>query len=117
MPGVLPATPLLSYGIDLSEEADVEELNYGDNYSSRVTRGINPYRQMWRLTWKDIVTADKEALRTFFKGLKGTDYFTWTPTGQMINLKWINPKGKITSRPTGADLYDVDVDIRQVFDA
>ncbi len=117
MPGVLPATPLLSYGIDQTEEADVEEINYGDNYSARVSRGVNPIRQTWNLIWNDITTAQKEALRTFFRGLKGQDYFTWTPTGQVTNLKFINPKGNTKAAPVGADLWNFSVMARQVFDA
>lgn len=115
MPQPLPVSPLLSYGIDATEDINVEEINYGDNYSDSVTRGINPVRQVWNLVWEDITTLQKETLRNFFRNLAGVDYFTWTPTGQVVNLKWKSKQ--IKSKPTGADLWTVTVTARQVFDA
>ena len=55
----------------------VDEASFGDNYSQRVTSGINIVNQTWTLNFTNRTTAEVDAIETFLEGKAGAVAFTW----------------------------------------
>lgn len=109
----LPAIDL-SFGTDMTPRYNRKRKQLGDNYSLRQKNGVNNVRQEWRLMWENISEADMTTLRDFFNERGGVTAFEWTPYGQATELKWIS--GEPNCRPSKGLLWNVTVDIEQVFD-
>jgi phage-related protein len=109
----LPAIDL-SYGTDLTHKYKRKRKQLGGGYSLRAKDGTNNVKQEWRLVWENISEANKTTLETFFNSRGGVTAFEWTPYGQVTQLKFIS--GEPNCRPSKGPLWNVTVDIEQVFD-
>ena len=106
----------LSYGLNLTKDfgEETKRTKLGDGQSQRFRKGITRAPQQWRLSYADVTDTEAEALRTWFEEKGSLTAFTWTPTGQSIQLKFICLT--FNSSPEGFNRNNVSVTIEQVFD-
>lgn len=106
----------LSYGSSLTKnfQDETKRTKLGEGQSQRFRKGITRAPQKWRLQYNEVTDTEAETLRTWFEGKGMVTAFTWTPTGQSTELKFICLT--FNSTPDGFNNNDVSVVIEQVFD-
>lgn len=73
---------------DLDETPRVDVVDYGDGYNVSVSRGLNPIRQVWSLTFDDCEPRYVAQIRAFLIARGAKERFTWTnPFGDTIIVK------------------------------
>jgi len=68
-----------SYVIQMDEEAQVLQADFGDGYSQRAAPGLNSIKTVWQLVWKGISVTNADTLISLFRGRKGVAHIHWTP--------------------------------------
>lgn len=77
----LPYQPL--YSVVKTTKPRNRVAQFGGSYKLRVPDGLNTMPRTWAVTFR-LTKIQRDTLETFFRGLKGTTYFTWTlPTGEV----------------------------------
>jgi phage-related protein len=110
----LPADLDYSYGAEMTEEDDLHEVQFNDNYSARSTSNVQGPREMWRVTWSQVTAAEKESLKTVFRASRGVYGVNFTPpqAGSSIVCVITAPSYK----HVGYDDWEVSATFRQIFD-
>ncbi|AVO43904.1 phage tail protein [Phreatobacter cathodiphilus] len=103
--------PAPSPGTENTPELKILDAEFGDGYSQPTPDGLNHMRDVFRLKWDVLTTAQADAIVTFFRTQKGTTPFWWreTTTGP-----WIKVTCKEWSRTRGAP-HTVTATLRQSF--
>lgn len=52
---------------------------FGEGYVQAAADGINPFSQVWRLTFENISTTAAKVITDFIEARYGATSFTWTP--------------------------------------
>lgn len=106
----------LSYGNNLTKDfkQETKRTNFGDGQSQRFRKGITRAPQQWRLNYDEVSDTEAETLRAWFETRGAVTAFTWTPTGQSTELKFICLN--FSSTPAAYNINNVSVVIEQVFD-
>lgn len=110
------AMPAIDYdwGLALTEEAAVHEVQFEGHYSARSFVGPNQFRQVWSLGWTLLTEAEKETLRTAFKASGGVNCISWQPPSEASALLFVALEPRY--RWSGYNQWDVQVTMSQRFD-
>lgn len=89
----------------------VNEIKFGEGYTSRFGDGLNANDQQWPLSWKG-TTAEIEPIKDFFDAHNGYESFYWTPpmdTQKMFVVK------EYTLVPEAAGNYTLNATLIQSY--
>lgn len=78
-----------------SNKPDVTKVQYGDGYQQRQTKGMNPLRVDWSLSFAARSDAESDAIEAFLEERYGVIAFTWTPPGKS-QVKWVCSSWNVT---------------------
>jgi phage-related protein len=115
MSSPLPTTPSPSQSSAKTTEFRVTRVKLGNGYEQRSIDGLNATRDSWTLVYENISLSNLQTMTTFFDGLGGATYFTWTAFGDASSSNWIT-NGNYTIQVTSGTTYTLSVPITQVFD-
>lgn len=92
---------------------DVSKIQFGDGYVQRQTKGMNPLKVIWSLSFKNRTDSEADALEAFLKARYGVIAFTWTAPGG-VQSKWISQP---YSRSKAAnDVNNISVSLELVYE-
>ena len=111
---VPPAPP--SVGSAPDNEVKLLTAAFGDGYEQVAPDGLNPLRQVWRLTWQTLTKAEADAIVAFFDARHGSEVFDWTPPGYASALQFRCPQWSPPRPDAGDDVFTVTAQLRQSFD-
>lgn len=95
----LPAAPtgaftwVPEFQAQLGFDARARAVAYGDGYQQRYVFGLLPQEESWRLTFDYRTNAERDLIRGYLRGAKGTTAFSWTDprsgvTGRYVCSEW-----------------------------
>lgn len=103
-----------SFGVQKNSEPNINEINFGDGYSSRITFGLNQNKKKYNLSWQNITETESDTIENFLdERAKDAQSFTYTPpqessSSQYICKKWsktINYAGRATIQATFEEVF------------
>lgn len=103
----------------LSEEPRVAATRFGDGYEERGPDGLNPVRQVWTLTFRQVedkVATDIVAFLRARVTALGVDAFDWHPPWNNGNAIRVTCRGWNRSRQGDFFTSDIDATFRQEFE-
>lgn len=103
--------PIWGSGKDVTPKVNKNE--FGDGYVERFPDGINHISEKWNITYKNLLTAEKNAIEAFFYERGGYKAFDWAPPAEPVK-KFCATSWKFT--PTEAGYWDGGANFEQVFD-
>ena len=94
-----PAAPTAAFNIapdftaDLSWDGKGNVMELGDGYRQRVTFGVFPQEESWRLQFVDRSNAERDTIRSYLRGARGVTAFSWTDprsgqAGRYVCSEW-----------------------------
>lgn len=92
----------------------VAKNNFGDGYTQRVLDGLNTKKEIWQLRWKNIPTAEKDAIVNFLNERAGYQAFSWTAPGSGVSLYYTCEKFSVS--PVWVGYWSVSATFEQVYD-
>jgi phage-related protein len=113
MPTALPFTTNISQGLTLDTSYKTRVIKYGNGVEQRIPDGINNEVRSGSLTYENMSAANKDTLIAAVKSLAGTDYFTWTPFGEVTQLKFKVLSHSVTY--SSGNLYNITLQLEQVY--
>lgn len=88
---------------------------FGNGFGQRAPDGINNKVDTWLLNWTNISPTDKDTLVNIFDLVGGWDYLLWTPYSELTQKRFIITESGYTTTPKTGNLFDVSVELEQVF--
>ncbi len=70
----------------------VDVVRFGDEYTQRVSKGINTLRETWQLVWSSELDTDVQTITDFLDAREGVESFFWTPPNGSQTL-WLCTEG------------------------
>jgi phage-related protein len=70
-----------------SNKSDITKVQFGDGYVQRQTKGMNPIKVSWSLTFNPREDTIADDIEEFLRDREGVVAFTWTPPGGE-QVKW-----------------------------
>lgn len=91
-----PPTTAFAYLPDFaaSQKYDTKarSITFGDGYAQTLTMGFNPQDVGWQLTFSQRTNAERDLIRSYLRGARGEDAFSWTPpygtSGKFVCSEW-----------------------------
>ena len=111
----LPLTSSISQKSAKTTEYRITRVAFGNGYEQRSMDGLNSKRDSWTLIWENLNATDLGTLTSFFDGLGGAAYFTWTAFTDSTSKNWITTSA-YTIQVLAGNLYNLNVSIQQVYD-
>lgn len=80
----LPAAPstafsyIPDYTAAKSYETQSRATQFGDGYRQRITFGLQPQKEEWRLAFNNRTNTERDLIRNYFRGAKAVTAFAWT---------------------------------------
>lgn len=115
MPIALPLTNKVSQASAGATTYRWNVARLGDGYEQRVPDGINYQMRKWTITYDNLSTNDFTTIQTFLDNAGQGQYFTWTPPGYAVSLKWVLD-GDVNVNVKSGNIYTVSFPVRQVYD-
>jgi phage-related protein len=115
MSSPLPLTTKISQASVMTRTPRVTSVAFGNGYEQRSSDGLNALADTWNLVWENIGTSDLSTLTSFFDGLLGVTYFTFTAPTDSVSKNWVQSE-KYTISVKGGNVYTFSCPIKQVFD-
>ncbi|MBT60565.1 MAG: hypothetical protein CMA63_03300 [Euryarchaeota archaeon] len=103
-----------SFGVQKNSQPTINEIKYGDGYSSRITFGLNQNKKKYNLSWRNITETESNTIEDFLDArAKDVTSFTYTPpqessSSQYICKQWsktINYAGRATIQATFEEVF------------
>lgn len=69
----------------------VNSIQFGDGYSQRILRGINTMDDSWKVSFIGQSLTVANNIVAFFTARGGSEYFLFTPPGEVVQYKVICP--------------------------
>ena len=88
---------------------------FGNGYEQRVPDGINYQQRKYTVTYDNIGTTDFNTVQAFCNSAGTGQYFTWTPPGESVSMKWVID-GEVTVSVRSGNVFTISIPIRQVYD-
>ena len=105
--------PLPDFGITIDTDVKVLENQFGDGYTQRAADGINSIRDNARVEWKNVTTAEKDALLGVFVSAGGWQTIELTFPGDGAARHFtVKPWGRV---PVSAGYWNVSATFREEF--
>ena len=115
MPLTLPLLTKISQSSAGATSYNWSVAKLGDGYEQRVPAGINYQTRKWTVTFDNLTASEFTTMTTFLDNAGQGQYFTWTPPGYAVSLKWVLD-GDVTINVKSGNLYSVTFPARQVYD-
>ncbi|GAB5100494.1 phage tail protein [Caballeronia sp. HLA56] len=93
----------------------VRTVQFGDGYSQAVPDGIRNIADTWPLRFVGD-GQEIQAIRAFLDSTRGSEPFLWTPPLRIRGLFRVDAQPGIQTRALGADLYQLSVTFKEVFE-
>ena len=80
----LPAAPSITfsyipdYTASKSYETQSRATNFGEGYRQRITFGLRPQKEEWRLAFNNRTNTERDLIRNYLRGAKAVTAFPWT---------------------------------------
>ena len=95
----LPAAPTVAFSwipefaAEHSFDSQARVTAFGDGYRQRITFGLQPQLEEWRLSFERRTNTERDQIRDYLRGAKGVTAFTWTDprsgeTGKFVCSEW-----------------------------
>lgn len=91
-------------------------VQFGDGYTQQTRDGINSDIDVWKIEIAPAVGADLTELDNFFASVGVTEWFTWTPLGEVTEKKWRINKDSLTRKMINTSKFKFDFTMTQAFD-
>lgn len=95
-------------------ENSVEYVEFGDGYSQRANKSINPHKETWTVNWVGLTTAEAKALLTYLKSYSATA-LSWTPPLSDSDKLFTTKEIKASPTTVHTSAWDVEVQLVQQF--
>lgn len=115
MPLVMPLTDRISQASAGAQSYRWNVNSYGGGYEQRTPDGINYQTRTWTVGFEDLNATELQTVMTFLDNAGTGQYFTWTPPGYAVALKWVL-EGEISINAKSGNLYVITFNCRQVYD-
>ena len=108
-PSIAPSYPAQKRSAPL-----INEINFGDGYSSRTVNGLNQNKKEYDYVWENITETESDTIETFLDDrAKDLESFTFTPpeessSSQFICKQWekkLNFANRATITATFKEVY------------
>ena len=100
-----------SYSVQISQQPVVSTIQLGDNYQSRLRKGLNNNLKRWKLTFKNRSDTERNNILNFLNNEGGVTAFNFTdPFGQTakyVARKW-------SANQTANGLTTINTEFEQV---
>lgn len=113
MPTALPLPDLISQGSTRKRKFRVLKAQFGDGYLQTAPDGVNHQVDSWNIIYANLTDADRASVWSAIETVGVSDYFTWTPPGDVAK-KW-KIVSEVTETPQSGDIYSISFDLMQVF--
>jgi len=109
-------TPPTQPAVDYESETQFRtlEADFGDGYSQRAGDGLNNVSVEPRIRFASITGTQKDTIMTFMTARKGYEAFYFTLPDEITARKFTCSKPN--KKHLGNDLWDVTLDLKEVFD-
>jgi phage-related protein len=92
---------------------------FGDGYLQSVADGINPFREVWPLSFTNRPKAQIDAIKALLDATNGNQYFYWTPPEETpltpTPKKWFMTDEGYAYGKSGPDAYSISFTIERTF--
>lgn len=79
-------TYVCSKGIKRTTKPRVTSINFGDGYTQRTQRGLNPFDEAFSVPFINLPNGTVEEITSFFETQLGYLPFKWTPPGYTTEI-------------------------------
>ena len=107
-----PVAPDINASVE--EQPDLHVVRFGDGYSQRSPKGLNPTAAIVQLSWSALSGAQRSAIIAFLQERGGYQGFRYTLPGEAAARKWRAPRW--AWQALNADTYSVAATLEQIFD-
>lgn len=83
---VLTFTHVPSKGIKRTTKPRVTTISFGDGYTQRTQRGLNPFDETFTVPFINVENATAITIISFFESHLGYKPFRWTPPGEVTEI-------------------------------
>ena len=116
MPETLPLTTKITIESQKSQVNRLLAAQFGDGYSQVANDGLNSSIDVWEIRYAPLSGANLITIDAFLSIVKASQWFTWTPFGEVVEKKWRINKDSIKRNMISTELYMVGFQMTQVFD-
>lgn len=102
------ATPTM----DISDSVDMVE--FGDGYTQRVNKSINPHKEKWNVEWIGLTTTEAKTLITHLKSYQATA-LSWTSPLSDGDKLYTTKSIKAVPTTVHHNAWDVSCELNQQF--
>lgn len=89
---------------------------FGNGYSQNTKDGINSDIDVWKIEIAPAEGADLVELDNFFASVSTTEWFTWTPLGEVTEKKWRVNKDSLNRKMINTTKFKFNFTMTQAFD-
>ena len=89
---------------------------FGDGYLQIAPDGLNSVIDNWELRFAPLEGADLTTMNAFLLLVGTTEWFTWTPLGEVIEKKWLIEADSVKKLMLNTSTFIISFKILQVFD-
>lgn len=109
-----PSTPKPFYGSTPTKNFRIQEVKYGDGYTSRVADGLNSEEETWELSWDTLTASEKDTLIAFLDARGGYESFDYTMPTESTSKKWVCKQ--YSARPKDYGVFSLNATFIRVYD-
>lgn len=110
----MPLTDRVSQGSTRKRKNRVLSAQFGDGYSQEAPDGTNAATAEWSVQFENLTSTERTTLLAVLDAVGGTDYITWTATGDASSKKWKVKDGYQEIWASGSH-STIQFAIRQIF--
>lgn len=114
MPQALPLTSRISQGSTRKRMNRVLSAQFGDGYSQEAPDGTNSKFDTWNITYENLDSTERTTVLAALDAVGGSDYLTWTPTGETVSKRFKLTDGYSETWVSGTH-SSISFEMRQVF--
>ena len=97
-----------------SYDSNAQVTNFGDGYRQRITFGLQPQQEEWRLTFSNRSNAERDLIRAYLRGAKGVDSFLWTDPRSTQTVKFVCAQWNVEY--SGFNNNEIQATFRRVYE-
>ena len=96
-----PAVPNVAFSFvpdftaELNYQGKAQVMKFGDGYGQRITMGLRAQAESWRLNFEQRSNAERDQIRAYLRGAKGSTAFYWTDPRSGVSGRYTCPEWSI----------------------
>lgn len=115
MAETLPLTDRITSKSKMSQENRNLEAQFGNGYRQEAPDGLNHTIDKWFLEFAPVEGDNLITMNTFLNTVGTTEWFTWTPLGELTVKKWTIDKDSIERLMINTEKFIIQFKITQNF--